>query len=397
LISDDKKQLTCVSLFSGAGGLDIGFERAGFATSAVCDVDPIFCETLRLNQGWVHSDGRRYFDGVDIEPKDVREIQARDLWKSRNAVDVVIGGPPCQAFSSAGKGKSVLDQRGQLVFEYQRLIAELKPRAFVFENVRGVVTARGSTGKPGEVIRELFDRLQDLGYSCRAQLLNAADYGAFQRRVRCFIVGVRNGEAPPMPPSTHQKIVSQQEDIFVRPWRTLQEFLESNEDLDESNYVLPTKDLRKQLHTIKDGSGLKSVGRAEPTRPGGHWGYRQGTFIADLTLPARTVTGSASQDWIRWRGKLRRLTFKEVAQLQGFPVDWRFSGPLSAKFKQVGNAVPTIFGEIIGAKLRDHLSLNSRKAPKSLDFPKKFVEYIDYTIRDHDRNKAARSIHKSFL
>ena len=114
--------------------------------------------------------------------------------------------------------------------------------------------------------------------------------------------------------------------LIHRRWNTLADFLRMYADANEANYTYPTESLASQLRVLPDGAGLKSVGRAEATRPGGHWGYRQGTFIADLTLPARTVTGSASQDWVRWNGALRRLTLREVMMLQGFPVDWDVRG-----------------------------------------------------------------------
>ena len=214
---------------------------------------------------------------------------------------------------------SVLDPRGTLIDEFIRIVCELRPRMFLFENVRGLVTARGSNGEPGNVIRSLLDQLQELGYSCRATLLNSADFGAYQRRVRCFIVGSMRGTAPFFPEPTHQKTA----DIFKHQWRSLRSFLEQHADPDEDSYTFPTEKLGPQLKDLQDGTGLKSAGRAEKTRPGGHWGYRQGTFIADLSLPARTVTGSASQDWVRWGGVLRRLTLNEIKLLQGIPLGAR--------------------------------------------------------------------------
>jgi DNA (cytosine-5)-methyltransferase 1 len=246
-------------------------------------------------------------------------------------------------------------------------------------------------------VRRIYAALEELGYSCRAGLLNAADYGAYQRRVRCFIVGVRSGVAPESPFPTHQNLADATHSLFALPWRTLGEFLEQYADLDPQNHVYPIAALKRELDALPDGTGLKSRGTAEPTRPGGHWGYRQGTFIADQSLPARTVTGSSSQDWVRWRGALRRLTLLEVKRLQGFPDDWAICGNKSDIFKQIGNAVPTVFGEVLGKTLRDHLSKTEEKsAPKRVPFPKQFEGYIAYTERDHARNSSARKIHLRF-
>jgi len=241
-------------------------------------------------------------------------------------------------------------------------------------------------------VTELIHILEEIGYSCRAALLNSADYGSYQRRVRCFIVGSRNGEAPDFPEPEFQK----QAGLFGRNWRSLEEFLFSHADADEANFTFPGKLLAEQLQNIPNGSGIKSPGKAEATRPSGHWGYRQGTFVADLSLPARTVTGSASQDWVRWDGVLRRLTFNEVKQLQGFPEDWIVEGTKAQQYKQIGNAVPTVFGEAIGRVIVSHLTdFPSSKAVR-IGVPLSFRQYMEYTKKDHARNKASRTVHHQF-
>jgi len=385
------KQPQYVSLFTGAGGLDIGLERAGLKAVSLCEIERVFCETLLANQQFLHADGINYFAKATINNADICEVTGSDLTLGKK-IDLVVGGPPCQAFSSSGKQRSVLDERGKLVHEFLRIVDEIKPRMFLFENVRGLVTARDDSGEPGGVICDLLEQFQEIGYSCRATLLNAADYGSYQRRVRCFILASRHGRAPVFPEPTHQK----SPDILLPKWRTLGEFLKEYADDDEANFTIPTDELRAQLDKISDGSGLKSIGKAEPTRPSGHWGYRQGTFIADQDLPARTVTGSASQDWIRHNGVLRRLTLREVMLLQGFPSDWHLLGTKAQKYKQVGNAVPARFGELLGAVILRHLENYPSGPPEQLDLPKSFRGYIDYTKRDHARNASARSVHHQF-
>jgi DNA (cytosine-5)-methyltransferase 1 len=380
-----------VSLFSGAGGLDIGLERAGLEAASLCELETVFCRTLEANAGWEHSDGRSYFKSAQIVNADIREVSARDLFVG-SSLDLLVGGPPCQAFSSSGKQLSVLDPRGALVSEFYRLVDELKPRMFLFENVRGLVTARDRRGEPGGVILELIRILESSGYSCRAALLNSADFGSYQRRVRCFIVGSRRGSAPVYPTPEFQKNAG----LFGKEWRSLGEFLEEHAEIDRSEFVYPSADLARMLSGIPSGSGLKSPGKAEATRPSGHWGYRQGTFIADLSLPARTVTGSASQDWIRWKGELRRLSFREVKLLQGFTDDWEFRGTKAQRYKQVGNAVPTMFGEVLGQMIVSHLKNFPRSQPKPIPLPESFHGYMEYTRRDHARNHEARVAHRAF-
>jgi len=214
-----------VSLFSGAGGLDIGFERAGFEAVSLCEIESVFCNTLMANQGWTHNDGQEYLSHAKIVNADIRDVRAADLSLGK-PIDLVVGGPPCQAFSSSGKQLSVLDPRGALVSEFCRIVGELKPRMFLFENVRGVVTARDKNGEPGGVIVELIRVLEELGYSCRAALLNSADYGSFQRRVRCFIIGSSRGKSPVFPEPTCQKDAG----LFSEPWKSLRGFLEQHSD-----------------------------------------------------------------------------------------------------------------------------------------------------------------------
>jgi DNA (cytosine-5)-methyltransferase 1 len=380
-----------VSLFSGAGGLDIGLERAGLEPVSLCEIENEFCNTLKRNQGWMHSDGRTYLEHAKILNADIREVSHKDLF-SGSGLDLVVGGPPCQAFSSSGKQLSVLDPRGALVSEFYRIVDALKPKMFLFENVRGLVTARDKAGEPGGVVTQLIHILEEIGYSCRAGLLNSADYGSHQRRVRCFIVGSRKGEAPDFPEPEFQKGAG----LFGSNWRSLQEFLATHADADEENFTYPSKALLAQLQDIPDGCGIKSSGKAEATRPGGHWGYRQGTFIADLSLPARTVTGSASQDWVRWNNVLRRLTFNEVKLLQGFPEDWTVEGTKAQQYKQIGNAVPTVFGEALGNIIASHLNNFPSAKPVRIGVPDSFKGYMEYTKRDHARNKDARTVHRQF-
>lgn len=390
--------MNAISLFTGAGGLDIGFENAGFDILSTLEIHPSYCSTVReMKKKGVTIPGksRTYFQDAKIIEGDIRETSAKDLLCGKKDVDSLIGGPPCQAFSSAGKQLSIFDERGTLVYEYFRLLKEIMPKVFLFENVRGLVTARGKNNEPGEILNDLLDRFAGLGYNCRVDLLNSADFGSPQRRVRCFIIGSRIAAAPEFPPPTHSE--KPQESLFVAdrrlPWTTLGDFLETHADQNEEHWTLPSEKLAEALKDIPEGSGLKSQGAVEVTRPGGHWGYRQGTFIADQTKPARTVTGSSSQDWIRTKsGVLRRLTLREVARLQGFPDEWDFSGSLADQFQQVGNAVPTIFGEILGKTIHDYLHKGYKacEASNATVLPDRILNAIKYTKYDNMKNGAFR-------
>lgn len=399
MTSFQKNNLRAISIFTGAGGLDIGFENAGFSTISALEINPTFCNTIKENQAKripIKNECRCYFENTTIINADISNTDGKDLLGDYSEVDCLIGGPPCQAFSSAGKQQSIFDQRGSLVYQYFRILKELSPKTFLFENVRGLVTAKGKNAEPGEVLLELLELFNSLGYSCRVALLNSAEYGSYQRRVRCFIIGSRIAAAPYFP--SPQYAETEQYSLFPErnreTWHTLGEFLNKYADDNSENWTLPTPELLKQLKDIPEGSGIKSVGRVEATRPGGHWGYRQGTFIADKSKPARTVTGSSSQDWIRLKdGTLRRLTLNEVSKLQGFPDQWTFCGSKADQFQQVGNAVPTVFGEVLGKTLADYLQSGYLSMPSSNDteLPADICESIRYTKYDNLKNGAYRA------
>jgi DNA (cytosine-5)-methyltransferase 1 len=403
--STHQHKFKAISLFTGAGGLDMGLERAGFEVVSTLEIDNICCETLSLNQAkklLIDTGPRFHLQNTHIINHDITTIHPQELAPIETKVNCLFGGPPCQTFSSAGKMQSVFDERGTLFQDFVRMVAYWKPTTFLFENVRGLVTARGFDSQPGGVIKNILRAFENLGYSCRAGLLNAADYGAYQRRVRCFIMGVRHGMAPVFPEVTHvERPINHNKNNMLfpelerKPWQSLGAFLESYADNDETNWVYPTPALFEQLKSMPEGSGLKSQGVIEKTRPGGHWGYRQGTFIADPKKPARTITGSTAQDWIRVNdGSLRRLTFFEVKRLQGFPEEWHFCGSKAQQFKQVGNAVPLIFGEVIGQTLIQYLeTYNPKLKPQKIPLPERFEQYITYTEKEAARNGVVRKPH----
>lgn len=219
---------TVVSLFSGAGGLDVGLERAGFRIVTATDFAPHAMQTLRdtqaaqlpvLGRDIAHMAGSKLVEADirDLVARDMRPLGARSWWRP----DVLVGGPPCQPWSSAGHQKGLNDPRGQLIAHFLRLIGEVRPRFVVFENVRGLLTARGATGTPGEVLRSIQNDLDDMGYASRVATLNATDYGAAQRRVRVVLVATDEYRLPHFPAPTHGR----QAGLGLKPWVSLGEAL----------------------------------------------------------------------------------------------------------------------------------------------------------------------------
>ena len=387
-----------VSLFAGAGGLDVGLEQAGFSTVVAVDHDADCLQTLRKNQlaKLEVGVGRTYLSQSTLLLSGVEDLKHSDLAPASagpNWVpDVLAGGPPCQPFSSSGKMLSTSDPRGRLFEHFVRVASLLRPKVILFENVRGLVTARGPNGEPGEVLRMVKASFERIGYATNFALLNAADYGSPQRRVRCFMLATRCTTLPEFPEPTHSERPGGGLFDALLPWVPLRDFLASRSAPPPAEFARPSAKLQALLRDLPDGSGLKSAGAREATRPGGHWGYRQGTFIADLRNPARTVTGSASQDWIRLPdGSLRRLTLSECAGLQGFPDAWQFAGPLASRFKQVGNAVPAIFGRVLGGAIMAALVRGQGVRLESALLPQEFLSAVSYTKREQARNGASRA------
>jgi DNA (cytosine-5)-methyltransferase 1 len=381
-----------ISLFTGAGGLDIGLESAGFSTVAAVDSDADCINTLRLNQNR-HSGHHKFLQEANILHARIEDIEPAHLKPKtvdRHWVpDLLAGGPPCQPFSSAGNMLGFNDPRGRLFEHFVRIADGLRPRLILFENVRGLVTARGPSGEPGEALELVKKAFESIGYSLRFSLLNSADFGAPQRRVRMFMLATNCTVLPLFPFPTHYGGPTPL--LGVRPWVSLGECLANLPPATDEEIELPSETLTKKLATVSPGSGLKSPGAREATRPGGHWGYKQGTFVVDPKKPARTVTASTAQDWI-WdsQGRLRRLTWRECSAIQGFPAEWEFYGNKASCYRQIGNAVPSIFGRVLGEKLLGALEQSAHGKLESAPLPHEFKIAIHYTKKEHSRNGPSR-------
>ncbi|WP_353961441.1 DNA cytosine methyltransferase [Mycolicibacterium tokaiense] len=369
-----------MSLFSGAGGFDIALERAGWNVVTATDVASDAMDTLRASKlAKIAIRGRRgrHLAKTRLIEADVATLTATDLrpaladadWRP----DLLAGGPPCQPWSSAGHQKGLNDARGKLIWHMIRLVSELQPRYVLFENVRGLVTATGATASPGEVLRSIQEDFRELGYSSRIATLNAADYGAPQRRVRLYLIASKDHELPDFPNPTHHQLGLN----GLKPWVTLGELLDSvPPPADNEVVVRPSGKWETELRELTPGTGIRTVGRVMNNRPSGQWGYRQDGFLADLGRPSRTIRAAPTPDWIKLPGDdLRRLTWKECAALQGFPLSWEFCSNSGGLFRLIGNAVQIDAVEAIGRNLLDSL----RKGP--LDEPPPMPPWPDYLVR----------------
>jgi DNA (cytosine-5)-methyltransferase 1 len=211
--------------------------------------------------------------------------------------------------------------------------------------------------------------------------------------VRLFIIGFRVGDAPKFPNPTYAKLGT----VGLKSWVTLGDCLGAIDPPRESEIFRPRGKMAVDLVGIMPGSGVKSPGKIETTRPGGHWGYKQGAFVADLNQAARTVTASGQQDWVidAVHG-LRRLSPRECAAIQTFPAEWTWSGTNSSQYRQIGNAVPPLLAKAVGRALKSHLSsidevceqdtILDQLTPLSPSLEKA----IKYTAKEEFRNGASR-------
>lgn len=301
-----------VSLFSGGGGLDIGFERAGFDVAVCVDNDPSSCDTLRRNRPeW-----------------DVFEGDIRDYRPPRGLrADVVIGGPPCQGFSTAGKGNPD-DPRNFLWMEYFRIVRSIQPRVVVIENVSGMAHK-----KNGDHISGIFAELEGLGYEYVYGVLNAADFGVPQNRRRLIIIGAKD-VVPTLPAPTVERPVTVGDAIS-----------------DLAGVVDPTINHVPNRHAphVVERWQMLEPGEADPN-------YRRSRL--DLDAPSCTIRagggyGPRGDHLAGFHPPIhptlpRQLTVREAARLQSFPDDWIFEGSKTAQGRQVGNAVPVLLGEALG-------------------------------------------------
>lgn len=381
-----------VSLFSGAGGLDAGLEASGWAGLYASDIDASAIATLKANQGKALNG--RFLADAKIEHADVRGLTGERILDSigarRGEIPLLVGGPPCQSWSSAGRQGGFDDPRGRLFSDFVRLAGELGVRWLMFENVRGLLTARGRDGRPGSALEQIRLELLQAGFQTAVSLVNAADYGVAQRRVRLIVFGYRDACPLEIPSPIHGK-----EPVDgLLPWVSMGQQVRAIATPTETEIIRPSGLLAQQLSRISPGSGVKSPGKPESTRPGGHWGYKQGAFVADLCKPARTVTANSQQDWIRDPELgLRRLSPRECAAIQSFPVEWEFVGKRIDQYRLIGNAVPPKLAMVLGGALLRHVEQFSAAVVQHRGLqplPAALTAAIRYTERDHSRNGASR-------
>jgi DNA (cytosine-5)-methyltransferase 1 len=368
--------LTSIDLFCGAGGLTLGLEQAGFRTGLGSDNwQPAF-ETFTAN-----------FPQVPFLAADARDLTANDLLAKADldaAPDLVSGGPPCQGFSSAG-AKDGDDARNTLISVYARLAVEVRPRAIIFENVEGFITA-----KAGKFVIGLLDPLIEAGYRVSLEKVNVANFGVPQLRKRVIAIAVLVGDPPIVVPTHHAwgapGVHRATTSKCLEPTPTVEQALSGlpspssqqpgtpvhhvaapvNEvDSERMAALLPgqtMRDLPEELwHQSYRRRAYRRVCDGTPTERRG--GAPAGLRRLHAGEPSRAITSAACREFVHPAAN-RPLTLREAARLQTFPDEFNFSGKRTDRETLVGNAVPPLFASRVGAAVREHLIAQGHRPPE---------------------------------
>lgn len=378
-----------ISLFSGAMGLDLGLDGTGrFDFLACVEKEPSFCRTITSNR----DAGRlnrtlQVFDGP-IEALDPNLVLKR-IGLQAGELDVLVGGPPCQSFSTTGKRRTVQDPRGTLLWQFLRFVDVIRPKFFLMENVRGLLSAalrhraiaeRPENGgpelepdeQPGSVIRAFADDLQRLTgerYHLDCFEVNAVNYGAPQLRERALFVGNRFDAVVDFPDPTHglaqpspgrQGILPGMSEELL-PWKTLRDAIGGLEE-DEPEVLDFSPRKKRYLSMIPPGSNWRSLpielqqesmGTAWHAKGGRSGWWRRLSF--DLPCPTLLTMPNHAGTALCHPTETRALSLKEYAMIQEFPQDWEFCGTTAEKYAQVGNAVPIRLGDVAGQVIATQL------------------------------------------
>lgn len=369
-----------LSLFSGAGGLDIGFHDLGFDIIESVEIEEKFAETLKMNSG----KGKK-FENSKVNCIDIRNYDAENI----GSIDFIIGGPPCQTFSAAGRRASgvlgTTDARGVLFREYVRLLTQLQPKGFLFENVYGIIGAQ--SGKAWEEIKKSF---QNVGYKLHYMILDAADYGVPQHRERLIIVGLKTGKFN-FPRPTHGP------DSCGIPFYNAGTAVKGLSLTNEESKTGITGRFGALINDIPPGLNY-SFYTSEMGHPNPIFAWRSKfsdfMYKADPYEPVRTIKAQGGQYTGPLHWDSRYFACSELKRLQTFPDDYQINGSRLVAIHQIGNSVPpqlarmlalAIRIQVFGTKFPFQLELLSDGA--SLSFRKRKRE-----LTESYKNKAAEAI-----
>lgn len=351
------KEITAVSLFTGAGGMDIGFERAGVKTVFANELMKEAAETYNANH-----------PGNVMVNDDINNVI--DLLEEFEGVDFVFGGPPCQGFSVAGK-MDPDDERSKLIFTFLDVVEKVQPKAFVMENVK----ALGILEKWEPIRKKYLERAQCLGYNCIPIILNATEYGVSQKRERVFFIGIRGNRDPFFEYHMRNLIEQQKQKAPV-----VKELLKSlgragtkmNPDTCTAKITFATRPIMRK----SPYAGMYFNGQGRPIDVNGYANTLPASMGGNKTpfIDEEYLYGEAESDWVVEYHKglmdgtivpefkdaperLRRITINEAARIQSFPDDYVFCGNKGKIYTQIGNAVPCKLAEVVAKAVIKYMQM----------------------------------------
>jgi len=378
-----KKKLKVIDLFSGVGGLSYGFAHDdNFEIVAANEILPNMAKAYSLN----HPTAKVYAE--DIQDFNAQKIE-KDLNITANDIDIIVGGPPCQAYSTVGK-RLIDDPRGKLFQEYYRVLKEFNPKLFLFENVKGLLSMQD-----GELLKTIILLFESLGYKVQYKLLNAADYGAPQIRERVVIIGSKLENNFQYPEPTHYN-PEETLDIFnytLQPYLTLEQaisdlpFIKSSEESfeyasepqnDFQKFMrknAPTKlmdhnspnnnpKLVKIMELLPDGGTPEDLPKSLRPTSGFKNTYCRLWWKRPATTITRNLSTPSSSRCIHPKAP-RPLTTREGARIQCFPDMYQFYGSRGDRNLQIGNAVPTFLSSAVAKAILDHFKTDNTIIIKS--------------------------------
>jgi DNA (cytosine-5)-methyltransferase 1 len=396
------KKMKVLSFFSGAMGLDLGLELAGLKTILACEFDKWSRATISANRPDLPLLG----DIWNCTAESVREAAGLDPDED---VDVIAGGPPCQAFSTAGNRQGFEDIRGNVFLYFVELAMELNPKYLVLENVRGLLSAplkhrpHNLRGKgfpelteeemPGGALRFIIKKIESYGYSVSFNLYNAANFGAPQTRERIILICSRDGGKVPYLSPTNSSDLA----YNLPRWKTFLDVCGDIQDMEHSFIKFP-EDRLKYYRMLGPGQYWKHLPEEIQKEALGNSYYSGGgktgffrrlawdkpspTLVTHPAMPATDLCHPV---------ELRPLSIQEYKRIQEFPDDWQIQGPLVQQYKQVGNAVPVPLGRAVGTRILAHHKGKKLPIPDGfkfsryhgtteLDFQKSETESIQMTL-----------------
>jgi DNA (cytosine-5)-methyltransferase 1 len=356
-------KLRALSFFSGAMGLDLGLERAGLHMLLTCEHDKACRKTIAANRPDLPLLG-------DVNEYSASEIRSAAGLKAEDEIDLIVGGPPCQAFSTAGARRGFKDERGNVFLKFVDLSLELRPRYIVIENVRGLLSAPlnhrphserdddwlpAMDEKPGGALFYIIKKLRSAGYGISFNLYNAANFGVPQVRERVILICHREGQILPHLMPTHSN-----NEVFGLPkWRTLRDALKglgsaTHMDFPEARlrfYRLLNegqywKHLPSNLQQEALGNAFFSGGGKTGFLRRLAWDKPSCTLVTSPTMPATDICHPEED---------RPLSVEEYKRIQQFPDSWAIQGSLIDQYRQIGNAVPVGLGEAVGRCITRHM------------------------------------------